>query len=190
MVEKFGVHPESIPDYLALVGDTADGVPGLPGWGAKSTATVLARYPRLELIPPSAADWEVTVRSAEKLAATLASTPGRGPPLSRADHPPFRRAHRRRAWPTWSGRACPGNDSRSSAPRWARRPMGSGCTGGRLNAGRLSEGLALERSPGRPASVRPRCPASMSIHSRLASLTDGRSRPEFKRLLLGPRCRR
>ena len=71
VVEKFGVHPESIPDYLALMGDAADGVPGLPGWGAKSASTVLARYPRLELIPASAADWEVTVRGAEKLAATL-----------------------------------------------------------------------------------------------------------------------
>ena len=71
VVEKFGIHPESIPDYLALVGDTADGVPGLPGWGAKSAATVLSRYPRLELIPESAADWEVTVRSSDKLAAVL-----------------------------------------------------------------------------------------------------------------------
>lgn len=71
VVEKFGIHPESIPDYLALVGDTADGVPGLPGWGAKSASTVLARYPRLELIPPDPADWEVRVRGADKLAATL-----------------------------------------------------------------------------------------------------------------------
>ena len=71
VVEKFRIHPESIPDYLALMGDAADGVPGLPGWGAKSASTVLARYPRLELIPASAADWEVTVRGAEKLAATL-----------------------------------------------------------------------------------------------------------------------
>jgi 5'-3' exonuclease len=71
VVEKFGVHPESIPDYLALVGDTADGVPGLPGWGAKSTATVLARFGRLEMIPAEAADWDVTVRGADKLAATL-----------------------------------------------------------------------------------------------------------------------
>jgi 5'-3' exonuclease len=71
VVEKFGIHPESIPDYLALVGDTADGVPGLPGWGAKSASTVLARYPRLELIPSSAAEWEVTVRGGDKLAATL-----------------------------------------------------------------------------------------------------------------------
>jgi 5'-3' exonuclease len=71
VVDKFGVHPESIPDYLALVGDTADGVPGLPGWGKTSAATVLARYPRLELIPDSAADWEVTVRGADKLATVL-----------------------------------------------------------------------------------------------------------------------
>ena len=72
VVEKFGIHPESIPDYLALVGDTADGVPGLPGWGAKSASTVLARYPRLEMIPTSADDWDVIVRGAAKLAATLA----------------------------------------------------------------------------------------------------------------------
>jgi 5'-3' exonuclease len=71
VVEKFGVHPESIPDYLALVGDTADGVPGLPGWGAKSASMVLARYPRIEMIPASATDWDVTVRSAAKLAETL-----------------------------------------------------------------------------------------------------------------------
>jgi 5'-3' exonuclease len=71
VVEKFGVHPESIPDYLALVGDSADGVPGLTGWGAKSASAVLARYPRLELIPVSAAEWGVTVRGADKLAATL-----------------------------------------------------------------------------------------------------------------------
>jgi 5'-3' exonuclease len=71
VVEKFGVHPESIPDYLALVGDAADGVPGLTGWGAKSASTLLARYPRLELIPDDSSDWAVTVRSADKLAATL-----------------------------------------------------------------------------------------------------------------------
>ncbi len=72
VVEKFGVHPESIPDYLALVGDTADGVPGLPGWGAKSSSTVLAKFPRLELIPFDPSDWGVKVRGAEKLAATFA----------------------------------------------------------------------------------------------------------------------
>src|SRR4029453_17004425 len=51
VVAKFGVSPESIPDYLALVGDAADGYPGLPGWGAKSSAAVLARYRHLEAIP-------------------------------------------------------------------------------------------------------------------------------------------
>ncbi len=73
VVEKFGIHPESIPDYLALVGDTADGVPGLPGWGAKSSSVVLAKFPRLELIPPDPEVWGVSVRGAEKLAATLAA---------------------------------------------------------------------------------------------------------------------
>ena len=69
--EKFGVLPESIPDYLALVGDSADGFPGLPGWGAKSTAAVLARYLHIEDIPPAAGQWDITVRSGAKLAATL-----------------------------------------------------------------------------------------------------------------------
>lgn len=69
---KFGVPPASMPDYLALVGDAADGYPGLPGWGAKSTATVLARYRRLEDIPDSAQRWDVKVTGAPRLAATLA----------------------------------------------------------------------------------------------------------------------
>jgi 5'-3' exonuclease len=70
--ERFGVEPRSIPDYLALVGDSADGFPGLPGWGAKSTATVLARYGHLAAIPDDVRAWEVEVRGAAKLAATLA----------------------------------------------------------------------------------------------------------------------
>ena len=69
--EKFGVDPESIPDYLALVGDSADGFPGLPGWGAKSAAAVLGHYGHIEAIPDDARKWEVTVRSAATLAATL-----------------------------------------------------------------------------------------------------------------------
>jgi 5'-3' exonuclease len=73
VVEKFGVPPESIPDYLALVGDTADGIPGIPRWGAKSTAAVLARYGRLEDIPDDASDWDVKVRGAAALAANLAA---------------------------------------------------------------------------------------------------------------------
>ncbi len=72
VVDKFGVLPESIPDYLALVGDTADGFPGLPGWGARSTATVLAHYIHLENIPDAVGQWEVSVRGSAKLAATLA----------------------------------------------------------------------------------------------------------------------
>jgi 5'-3' exonuclease len=68
---KFGVEPGSIPDYLALVGDTADGFPGLPGWGAKATAAVLSEYGHLENIPADATEWTVTVRGAAKLAATL-----------------------------------------------------------------------------------------------------------------------
>ncbi len=71
VIEKFGVRPESIPDYLALVGDTADGLPGLPGWGAKSTSTVLAEFLHIENIPTSEQDWGVPVRGAAKLAATL-----------------------------------------------------------------------------------------------------------------------
>lgn len=71
VIEKFGVPPESIPDWLALVGDAADGFPGLAGWGAKSAAAVLARYGHIEAIPPMADDWDVGVRSAGRLAATL-----------------------------------------------------------------------------------------------------------------------
>ena len=70
--EKFGVGPVSIPDYLALMGDSADGFPGVKGWGAKSAATVLARYPHLEHIPDDAAAWDVRVRGAERLARSLA----------------------------------------------------------------------------------------------------------------------
>jgi len=72
IIAKFGVPPESIPDYLALVGDSADGFPGLPGWGAKSASTVLAAFGRIEAIPASHADWNLPgLRGAEKLATTL-----------------------------------------------------------------------------------------------------------------------
>jgi len=69
--EKFGVLPESVPDWLALVGDSADGFPGLPGWGAKSAAAVLARYLHLEEVPPAAGQWDITVRGGAKLAKVL-----------------------------------------------------------------------------------------------------------------------
>ena len=69
--EKFGVSPSSIPDFLALVGDSADGIPGLPGWGAKSSSLLLACYGTIEKIPLDPNKWDVPVRGAEKLAETL-----------------------------------------------------------------------------------------------------------------------
>ena len=71
VIKKFGVPPSSITDYLALVGDSADGFPGLPGWGAKSAAAVLSQYGHLEAIPPNSNQWSVAVRGAASLAATL-----------------------------------------------------------------------------------------------------------------------
>ncbi len=70
--EKFGVTPAQIPDYLALVGDSADGIPGVPRWGAKSAAAVLSAYGTLENIPDSAASWSIPVRGAAALAQSLA----------------------------------------------------------------------------------------------------------------------
>ena len=71
VIQKFGVSPLSIPDYLALVGDSADGYPGLPGWGAKSSAAVLAKFAHLESIPIESHEWRVNVTNAGSLAATL-----------------------------------------------------------------------------------------------------------------------
>jgi 5'-3' exonuclease len=73
VIEKFGVRPASIPDWLALVGDTADGLPGIPGWGEKSAAAVLARYGHLEEIPSRSAWWDISVRGADRLARELES---------------------------------------------------------------------------------------------------------------------
>jgi 5'-3' exonuclease len=71
IAKKFGVSPASIPDYLALVGDTADGYPGLPGWGAKSSAAVLAKFLHLESIPKDCREWRVNAANASALADTL-----------------------------------------------------------------------------------------------------------------------
>ena len=71
VTSKFGVAPSSIPDYLALVGDSADGYPGLPGWGAKSSSAVLAKYARLEFIPRDWREWRVDAANASFLASTL-----------------------------------------------------------------------------------------------------------------------
>ena len=73
VVQKFGVSPASIPDYLALVGDSADGYPGLQGWGAKSSAAVLSKFGHLESIPDDSRDWGVNVSGATTLAGTLAN---------------------------------------------------------------------------------------------------------------------
>ena len=71
VVARFSVGPESIPDYLALVGDSADGFPGIPGWGEKASGAVLGRYAHLERIPAKATEWTVAVRGAARLAASL-----------------------------------------------------------------------------------------------------------------------
>jgi 5'-3' exonuclease len=83
VVTKFGVPPSSIPDYLALVGDTSDGYPGIARWGAKSAAALLARYERVEDIPDDSYHWDVTVRGASALAGSLRA--------SRADAVLFKR---------------------------------------------------------------------------------------------------
>ena len=72
VIAKFGVPPSSIPDWLGLVGDTADGIPGVPRWGAKSAATVLATYGSIDKIPDDASKWSIKVRGADALAASLA----------------------------------------------------------------------------------------------------------------------
>ncbi|MGE0711354.1 MAG: 5'-3' exonuclease H3TH domain-containing protein [Planctomycetota bacterium] len=71
VIAKWGVPPAAIPDYLALVGDSADGIPGVPRWGAKSSAAVLSAHGSLERIPARAEDWGVKVRGAAALAASL-----------------------------------------------------------------------------------------------------------------------
>jgi 5'-3' exonuclease len=73
VVEKFGVKPESIPDYLAVVGDSADGYPGLPGWGVKAAAGVLSHYPHLEDIPKDWRSWDPSIKKARNLSESLFS---------------------------------------------------------------------------------------------------------------------
>lgn len=73
VVEKFGVAPESIPDYLAMVGDTADGYPGLRGWGEKAAAAVFSQYPHLEDVPKNWEEWNPSIRKAKTLSETLFS---------------------------------------------------------------------------------------------------------------------
>ena len=74
VVAKFGVKPESIPDYLAVVGDSADGFPGVPGWGPKAASLSLSQYVHLEGIPKDFRDWHPSIRSAQRLSASLFSS--------------------------------------------------------------------------------------------------------------------
>ena len=76
VVEKFGVSPASIPDWLALVGDSADGIPGIPRWGARSASTLLDEYGQIEQIPDDPAEWTVKVRGAARLAENLRGSRG------------------------------------------------------------------------------------------------------------------
>ncbi len=76
VIAKWGVGPRSIPDWLALVGDSSDGYPGIPGWGEKSASAVLAVYEHIEAIPDDARTWRTSVRGADRLAAALASRRG------------------------------------------------------------------------------------------------------------------
>ena len=71
--DKFGVSPESIPDYLGLVGDSADGIPGIPRWGAKTTASILSYYNHIEAIPQDPLEWQVRLRGADAIASSLAA---------------------------------------------------------------------------------------------------------------------
>lgn len=71
VVAKFGVQPRSIPDYLAVVGDSADGFPGVPGWGVKAAALTLSKYPHLEDIPKDWREWNLSIRNARTLSASL-----------------------------------------------------------------------------------------------------------------------
>jgi 5'-3' exonuclease len=73
VVEKFGIGPESIPDWLALVGDTADGIPGVPRWGEKASSTLLGRFRRIEDIPDNPRLWGIAVRGADALGASLSA---------------------------------------------------------------------------------------------------------------------
>lgn len=71
VVEKWGVRPESIPDYLGVVGDSADGFPGLPGWGPKAAALTLSKYEHLENIPKDPREWDLSIRGAKRLHEVL-----------------------------------------------------------------------------------------------------------------------
>ena len=105
VIRKFGVPPASIPDYLALMGDSADGYPGLPGWGAKSTAGVLAKFGHIERIPADPREWKVDVGNAAALAATLFTRARSGLPVPNARHPAYRYRLYLTMWINCNGKA-------------------------------------------------------------------------------------
>ena len=128
VIAKFGVGPASIPDYLGLVGDTADGFPGLPGWGAKSAAAVLARYGHLEDIPPSVGRvGRARPAGAGSSRPRCRSQIDAGAPVPQHRH---RRARRRRSATVddWAGPARPlvsaPSPSGSARPNWRGAPSG------------------------------------------------------------------
>ena len=116
VVAKFGVPPESIPDYLGLVGDSSDGFPGVPGWGAKSASMVLAAYRHIERIPLEASLWSPQVRGAERLVGSPAGAHGRRARCSGSSPSSATTCRSRSRRPTsCGGGACPGGSSRTSA---------------------------------------------------------------------------
>jgi 5'-3' exonuclease len=133
------VPPDSIADYLALVGDSADGYPGLPGWGAKSAATVLAKFGSIEGIPASSGDWGLpALRGAEKLARTLQdqlaeallfkviATTALDVPVGHGRRVACGRA-RHRSWPRWRPASAP--------TTWRNVPSGCGSRAAERSAG-------------------------------------------------------
>ena len=119
VIEKFGVSPASIPDYLALVGDAADGYPGLPGWGAKSSAAVLAKFVHLESIPADWREWRVNAANASALAAHALARARPRAAVPNARHAPDRHRALRRCGPTAMERP-------HARLRRARGPVGCG----------------------------------------------------------------
>ena len=135
VIAKFGVPPASIPDYLALVGDAADGYPGLPGWGAKSAAAVLAKFGHIESIPDDWQTWSVNASSPARLARTLAARARSRPAVSNAGDA----AHRHSAVRFGRRSAMAGSHA---GVRAARGPAGSA---GNTAMSRDPERVALRR---------------------------------------------
>ena len=148
--EKFGVAPESIPDYLALVGDSADGLPGVRGWGAKTTAAILAEYRHLEGIPLEAPLWKPGVRGAERLVEALRGSLSAGSGLPVPGHPAARRAARREPGRPGVAGGAPGSVPRVLRPvglRWPARAAAALAGVGRRGDQRSRSGSGRFHAP-------------------------------------------